>query len=187
MDPMMFATIVGLLFSFQSGRESVKLQDFLEWMNQRHHKDLVRLIEQNNDLKSGLTVLMNRNHNEVMSQLSQLNDLMMSVSNQIEGLDTVAKVFQKNEGLSEQAIDVLRQFVNSSGDSIVVSKTIGDDKPYQIDGARLIDFEEPRFIEDDFDNLVENGLIKSEIDGSGYQWYKITRKAIRFIELIDNS
>ena len=38
---------------------------------------------------------------------------MVSIASQVKGLDNIASSFQTNGGLSEQAVDVLRQFVES--------------------------------------------------------------------------
>ncbi|MDN5567057.1 MAG: hypothetical protein L0G25_09635, partial [Psychrobacter sp.] len=90
--------------------------------------------------------------------------------------------------LSEQAINVLRQFVNSKSPKIHYMDLSSLDEyqhAYILEGADDIQYEEPIFIEDDIRSLVENKLITKNITKKGNITYSITRQAFSFIEAID--
>lgn len=190
MDPFAFATIVSLLATFQSGREGKKdIEEFKNWLNENNYGYMTAIIDNNESLQQDLTSFMNQNHEQVMAQLSTLNNLMVSLASHMQGLGGIASSFDANNGLSDQAIDVLRQFVKSSGVEMRHLQTWsyeGQSNIYYLDDSE-VDFNEPRFIEADVDSLVHAGLITLTRGSKGSAIYKITRQAVRFIDAIDNN
>lgn len=190
MDPFAFATIVGLLATFQFNREGQSdLKDFKHWLEENNHSNMVSIIESNQGIQQQLTIFMNQNHDQVMSQLSTLNDIMVSIASHMQGLGSLAAGFDSNGGLSDQAIDVLRQFVESGSAKMHhlkrFDRVLGDDYLLEGKGAD-IKYSEPRFMEDDINSLVKSGLITLTRGSKGSYIYKITRQAVAFIEAIDN-
>lgn len=189
MDPFAFATIVGLLATFQFNRDGQSdLEDFKHWLEENNHSNMVSIIENNQGIQQQLAVFMNQNHDQVMSQLSTLNDLMVSLASHMQGLGSLAAGFDPNGGLSDQAIDVLRQFVNSGSTNMHYRKNNsgrGGDF-YVLEGAPNIEYSESRFIGDDINSLVNSGLITLSRGSKGGHIYKITRQAVSFIDAIDN-
>ncbi|MEL0620482.1 hypothetical protein [Psychrobacter proteolyticus] len=189
MDPFAFATIVGLLATFQSGREGKRdIEEFKHWLEENNHSNMVSIIENNQNIQQQLTAFMNQNHDQVMSQLATLNDLMVSIASHIQGLGNIASSFAPNSGLSEQAVDVLRQFVESGSVRILHIQTQsyeGVDNIYSLDNGG-IEYSEPRFIETDIDSLVNAGLITMTKGNNGGGIYRITRQAVSFIDAIDS-
>ena len=189
MDPFAFATIVGLLATFQSGREGKKdLESFKQWLTENNHSNMITIIDSNESLQQDLTSFMNQNHEQVMAQLSTLNNLMVSLASHMQGLGSIASGFEFNNGLSDQAIDVLRQFVKSDVIEMHHLQTRsyeGVHNIYYLDTSQ-IDYNEPRFIEPDIDSLANAGLITLASGSKGSEVYKITRQAVAFIEAIDN-
>lgn len=194
MDPLTsFITIIGLLSNFQSikgareGKED--LESFKQWLIENNHNNMIAVIDSNESLQHHLTSFMNQNHEQVMAQLSTINDLMVSLASRMQGLGSIALSFDSNNGLSDQAVDVLRQFVVSGSHKMHHRKNNsgrGNDF-YVLEGAPEIEYSEPRFIEDDIDNLVTLGLITLTLGSKGGHIYKITRQAVRFIESIDSN
>lgn len=194
MDPFAFATIVGLLATFQSGREGKRdIEEFKHWLEENNHSNMVSIIENNQNIQQQLTAFMNQNHDQVMSQLATLNDLMVSIASHMQGLGNIASSFAPNSGLSEQAVDVLRQFVVSGCKNMhrfisgMIDTETEDD--YILEGKDTdssIEYSEPRFIEDDISSLVNTGLITESKRSKGSITYTITRQAVRFIDAIDS-
>lgn len=189
MDPFAFATIVGLLATFQFNRDGQSdLENFKHWLEENNHSNMVSIIENNQGIQQQLTVFMNQNHDQVMSQLATLNDLMVSIASHMQGLGNIASSFAPNSGLSDQAIDVLRQFVVSGSSKMQHMKNnsgTGNDY-YILYGAPNIKYSEPRFMEDDINSLVKSGLITSTIGSKGGYTYKVTRQGVSFIDAIDS-
>lgn len=191
MDPFAFATIVSLLATFQFNRDGQSdLEDFKHWLEENNHSNMVSIIESNQGIQQKLTVFMNQNHDQVIDQLSKLNNLMVSIASNIQGLGSIASSFAPNSGLSDQAIDVLRQFVVSDSNSmshIPINMRGIVNNIYSLDnGNGDINYEEERFIEPDIDSLVNAGLIILTRGSKGNAIYKITRQAVSFIDAVDS-
>lgn len=185
-----FATIVGLIFNFHSEREGKKdLESFKVWLADNNYEQESRIIENNKGLQDDLAYFLNQNHEHVMTQLSILNDSMISLASHMQGLGSIALSFDSNNGLSDQAVDVLRQFVKSGSSKLHHMKNTsgrGGDY-YMLEGGPNVEYSEPRFIEDDINKLVTSGLITLALGSKGGKIYKITRQAVRFIDAIDGS
>lgn len=197
MDPFAFATIVSLLATFQSGREGKKdIESFKQWLSENNHSNMITMItmiNSNESLQRELTSFMNQNHEQVMAQLSTLNDLMISLARHMQGVGSIASSFAVNSGLSDQAIDVLRQFVVSGCTKMhrFISRTLGvvstDDYLLESEkGADSIEYSEARFIEDDVNSLLNIGLITLSKTSKDSITYTITRQAVHFIDAIDS-
>lgn len=177
-------TIVGLLATFQSGREGKKdIEEFKDWLNENNYGYMTAIIDSNEGLQQDLTSFINQNHDQVMSQLSTLNNHMISLASRMKGLDKIASSFNSNKGLSDQAVDVLRQFVNSGSEHMEHIQFASDryiNQYFLQEGS--IQYSEPRFIEEDIDALYDASLI----DFASTTVYKVTRQGVSFIQAIDN-
>lgn len=177
-----FATIVGLLVTFQSTRDDANINEFLEWLRENNNENTAIVIENDIELQRQLSAFIGQNHDEVMSQLSKLNNLMVSVASRIDGLSGLASKFNDTHGLSDQAINVLRQFVNSKSKSIYRVETIDGEVNYLLMSDGNIEYDDSRFIDADIQSLVDNKLITKKALSSSNFSYGITRQAVVFIE-----
>lgn len=177
-----FAAIVGLLVTFQSTRDQANISDFLEWLRENNNENTAIVIENDIELQRQLSAFIGQNHDEVMSQLSKLNNLMVSVASRMDGLSGLASTFKLNNSLSDQAIGVLRQFVNSKSKSIYRVETIDGEVNYLLMSDGNIEYDDSRFIDADVQSLVDNKLITKEALSSSDFSYGITRQAVVFIE-----
>lgn len=177
-----FAAIVGLLVTFQSTRDQANISDFLEWLRENNNENTAIIIENDIELQRQLSAFIGQNHDEVMSQLSKLNNLMVSVASRMDGLSGLASTFELNNSLSDQAIGVLRQFVNSKSKSIYRVETIDGEVNYLLMSDGNIEYDDSRFIDADVQSLVDNKLITKEALSSSDFSYGITRQAVVFIE-----
>lgn len=144
---------------------------------------MTAIIDNNESLHQDLSLFMNQNHNQLMGQLSILNEHVISIASRMKGLDKIASSFNIDKGLSDQAVDVLRQFVNSGSEHMEHVQFASDRYINQYllqEGSTQ--YTEPRFIEEDIDALYDAGLI----DFASTTVYKVTRQGVSFIEAIDN-
>ena len=177
-----FAAIVGLLVTFQSTRDQANISDFLEWLRENNNENTAIVIENDIELQRQLSAFIGQNHDEVMSQLSKLNNLMVSVASRMDGLSGLALKFNDTYGLSDQAINVLRQFVNSKSKSIYRVETIDGEVNYLLMSDGNIEYDDSRFIDADVQSLVDNKLITKTSLSSNEFSYGITRQAVAFID-----
>ena len=182
-----FAAMVGLLVSFQSTRDETNLSDFLEWLRENNNANTAHIIENNTELQQQLSIFISQNHDEVMMQLSTLNNLMVSIASRMDGLSGLALKFNDTYGLSDQAINVLHQFVNSKSKSIYRVETIDGEVNYLLMSDGNIEYDDSRFIDADVQSLVDNKLITKEALSSSDFSYGITRQAVVFIESLKSN
>lgn len=191
MDPITvagsFATIVGLLSNFKSERTGGDLSEFISWLKQKQHDDVAAAIERNSALFAHLSVLLAANHDELLIKLEQLDVVISTIASRIDGFSGVAKAIHPESELSEQAICMLEQFVNSGAKRFIEMKTHGREcsiKYKLIDGAiGDLQYYEPRFVEDDLLKLVKIGVLHLEFGNNGSRIFWITREAVRFIDV----
>lgn len=89
-----------------------------------------------------------------------------------------------HQDLSDQAILILRQFVES-GDQQFFYMNLGDGRwSMQLchGEQKQIEVTEPRFIEDDLNHLVDVHFLTVETNADGSAIYGITRRAVRYIQ-----
>lgn len=191
MDPLTsFVTIVGLLATFQSGRDGkADLESFKQWLSENNHSNMITIINSNESLQQNLTTFMNQNHDQVMMQLSTLNESMISLASQMSGLRGIASSFQSNSELSKQAIDVLTQFVKSGSSKMHYMKNNSGEGGdfYVLEGAPAIEYSDHRLMKDDINSLVNVGLLTLTRGSKGGFIYEITRKAVDLIEAKNNN
>jgi serine/threonine protein kinase len=82
---------------------------------------------------------------------------------------------------SEQAISILQQFLDCGG-HVLIYRDWGEGRwTLQVDNLCQIEVTEPRFIQDDLNELVEQDLLRIEWAPDGNPLYHVTRNAARFI------
>jgi len=86
-------------------------------------------------------------------------------------------------GLSQQALSILRQFVESGDEQFFYANWGGGQWSLQLchGEQNQIEVTEPRFIEDDLNQLVARKLLTMEYNPDGHVIYVITRNAVRLI------
>ena len=180
-----FAAIVGLLVTFQSTRDETNIGEFLEWLRENNNANTANIIENDIELQQQLSAFIGQNHDEVMAQLSKLNNLMVSVASRINGLSGLALKFDNSHGLSDQAISVLRQFVDSNSKSILRVENMDGEVDYLLMSDGEIEYDDDRFIDADVQSLVDNNLITKTALTSNEFLYGITRQAVAFVKIFD--
>lgn len=187
MDPLtgatLFATIVGLLSNFKSERSGCELSEFIEWLKQKNHEDVVSSIVANKALVSDLSQLLSANHNELCEKLSALNDVIAGIASNIPVFSALAVSTNPGSIISEQAVEIVRQLVDSGAKEFIEIKVMsGEPDTYQLmGGPGAIKYSEPRFMEDDLNTLVGLGLLHLEFGSRGSRRFQITRNAVKFV------
>ena len=180
-----FATIVGLLCSFQAERSGTSLKQFIEWLKEKHHDDVAAAIERDRTISDQLQTLLTGNHQELVERLSKLDQMISSVAGQMDEFSGLAKSIYPELQLSGQAISIVRQFIESGAKTLMELKMLSGDQYCFIDGGTgNLKYSEPRFIEDDLLTLVQFGLLRPDLGSKGSRQFKLTRSAVAFIDSI---
>ncbi|MFA0155731.1 hypothetical protein [Vibrio sp. 10N.261.46.A3] len=183
------ATIIGLIYNFKSGRDAKsdrEYHDFLNWLEENRYKNIIKQIEDNDELVNGVESLLRESHDTVIDKLNFIEDSVSGLVSGISGLNTIAHAVRPNAELSEQAQHMLKNFVESQGSFILELKTKDGDSYMIADGdGRQLGINEPRFVEDDFNSLCSLGLLTPDVNSKGSQMYRITRRAVRYVSQLD--
>ncbi len=184
-----FSTIIGLLCNFKAERSSGELSEFIQWLKDKRHEDVAVRIKDNLMLTEQLTEILSINNEVLIQKLESLDELLSSIATQVESFSGLAKVIHPHAELSNQALSVLRQLVDSGAKLFMEHKMMtGEANEYKLmDGAHgSIHYDEPRFIDDDLDILVRLGLLRLEYASQGSRRFLVTREAVRFMKGLEN-
>lgn len=180
-----FATIVGLLSNFKAEQSGTELAEFMAWLKEKHYEDVAADIERNSALSKELSNILSINHSDLVERLTQLVNRIAQLASQIEGFDGLANALNPSTKLSEQAISILRQLVESGAEHFIEYKMFtGEPDEYQLIGGSggKIKYADHRFIKDDLNALVSSGLVQLELGSKGIRRFLVTRAAVEFLQ-----
>ena len=187
-----FAEIVGLLCHYRQEkghREALNHQKFIEWLEYHWHEELKNLIVNTAALRTEIDNLLRSDHAVMIDKLNQIQDILLKLLGRTEEFKGLAVAMVPGAQLSDQAVSILRQLVESEHKKFAYSDHGGDHWCLQfIDGDQdLMKAMDRRFLEDDLNQLVNLQLLTVEYKPGGTGHYGITRSAVRFIETIKES
>lgn len=192
MDPLSaagaFATIVGLLSNFKVERSGTDLAEFTTWLKERHHEDVVLAIERNSVLANEISNVLTINHAVLVERLLQIDSQISQIALQFEGFGGLVNALNPKAALSEQAISILRQLVESGAECFMEAKdfTGAPDEYLLIGGAGgAINYDDQRFIKDDLESLVSAGIVRLDFGSKGSRKFLVTRAAAEFITKLE--
>ena len=181
-----FATIIGLICNFKSEQRAVsddEYKEFIQWLNDKRHKDLVDEIHSNHLLGLSLKNLLNQNHHVIVQKLNSLDSSITSIAAQIEGFRDITNAVTTNLGLSEQSASLLKQLDESGGSKFLEVENHSGKEFLMLDGQnnKQLLISEQRFIDDDLAQLCKLGLLIPDFNSSGSRLFKITRAAVALV------
>ena len=191
MDPLTaagtFTTIIGLVCNYRQEKgdqETLDHQKFIEWLEYHRHEEIKNLICTTNGLLPEIDKLLRADHAVVMEKLGAINTTLATLTSHVAEFRGLTLNLVTGTELSDQAISILRQFVKSNAEYFFKHEWDGK-FALRLWKSGHIDYQEPRFVDDDLDKLVSAGLLAEDYGTSGRKIYKITRSSFRFIETID--
>lgn len=181
-----FATLVGLLANFKAERSGADLSEFMDWMRAQHQESLAQAISDNKALSTELSTLLGTNHDELVLRLTQLNDEIARVASQIEGFSGITTILSSAPSLSKQAKSVLCQIALSEAKYVMEHKRTNNPCFIFIGGeAGEVKVNEPKFLNEDLDSLVERDLLRLEFTNNGYRKYSATRPGLEYARALE--
>lgn len=190
MEPVSaFATIVGLLATFKNERKiksDNEYKEFIEWLNEHQHREIIDLLELNTNTTISIKALLNQDREMLLGKLESIDQMLASISSQIDGFGDLAQSLKPGFELSEQALSILRQIEEAQASAFLVMKVMGGQiMMLLIDGnGSQIEYNEPRFLEDDYETMVSLGLLLQDFNSKGEPVYRITRQASKLVQLV---
>lgn len=184
MDPFSaataFATFVSLIGQFRaerSGANQVDFNEFMAWLVETNHEELKSLVEQNSRTVIGIKALLNEQYDAFSKKLELLDGTLATYASSISGFDELADSLKSGARLSQQALSILRQIESSGANKIIESRTHSGLSLVYIGAQGTVEIEDPRFLEDDLNTLVDLQLLRPSIGSNGSNIYIFTRAA----------
>ena len=177
------ATIVGLLSNFKAEQSGTELTEFTKWLKEKHYEEVASAIERNSTLSKELSNILATNHTDLVERLAQIDIRIAQMASQFEGFGGLVNVLNSKAVLSEQAISILRQLVDSGAEYFMEHKMFtGEPDEYQLIGGagRNITYADRRVIKDDLNSLVSANLVRLEVPSKGSKKFFVTRAAVDF-------
>ena len=189
MDPVTgFATIVGLISIFKQERKAKEDQNreaFLGWLEEHRHEDFKEFILRSNELPTEIDRALQEDHEVIIGKLEKIDELLAMLASRVGAMGGIAHAVHPNVEISEQAIGILRQLVNSNSKEFGCHAFQGGVALHLTSGG-MIEATEQRFIDDDLETLTNLGLLNVRYGPqSGDPFYGVTRTAAQLIETID--
>jgi hypothetical protein len=180
-----FATVVGLLADFTNQRQhktDSDYADFVAWLAENRHSELVELLRLNASTATSIKALLNQDRTVLLEKIEHLDRTLASIASTVEGFMPLAASVRPGSEFSRQAIRILREFhVSGAGKALDVSTFEGRSLLLFEGGDGAILFDEPRFIDDDLNVLVESGLLRLDYNSKGERLYVFTRFAADYL------
>lgn len=193
MDPFStttaFATLVSLIGQFRSERAGAKQADFNEfmaWLVETNHDELKHLVEQNSRTVIGIKALLNEQYDAFSRKLEILDNTLATYASSLSGFSELTDALRSGAKLSEQALSILRQIESSGASKVIESQTHAGISLIYIGAQGAVEIDEPRFLEDDLNTLVDLQLLRPSIGSNGSNLYIFTRAASELVSS-DNS
>jgi len=161
-------------------------QDFLDWLGSQRHQHIINSISRNNALLGAIDDYLKLGYDSISQQLLGIDDMLASLLSRIDGLDNIVQAVKPNCELSEQAISILRQLIESTSESFFIIPHRGQNLLVLHQGA-YIEITEQKFVKDDLNTLVKLHLLNHlGYNNNGNDIYGITRNAKKLIDLTDS-
>jgi hypothetical protein len=181
-----FATIVGLLSAFSSGRQSkgiAELTEFISWLIEHNHQELAKTIELNATTSASVKALLNQQNEELHYKLDGLGHAMALIASRMPDLSELAASVVPGAELSEQAYSIIIQMHKNKTEYFLVSKAMNRGVLLIPSNGNEITYEDEQFLHDDLNTLVEFGLLRLDYNSQGSEMFYFTRAAAKLASM----
>lgn len=179
-----FLMLVELFRLFIPEGKNKDIEEFKKWLVLHKHDSLVEVLNNQNQLANHLEGLIQDNSGKLEQQLKDINKMVSSIYARTAIFAPVANTLGIYSDLSEQAISILKQFVESGKDRIIAYWTVDEGFIYSIENFKNLILD--RFAFDDFDILVKYEFLTRENGSGKTHFFRLTRLGFEYITRINN-
>ena len=178
-----FATVISLLSSFVSHRSEGQndYEEFFNWLKE-HNIELSNHILSNSKITEEIKNILILDRDLLLKKFVELDKRMATLSCSFSITRGLAKAIRPGAELSDHAINILEQLVDSGGSWILETDSKDGVELIIYDGDGNIEIKERRFLVDDLRNLVEAELLLHGLNSAGKNKYTLTRAGYNYIK-----
>jgi hypothetical protein len=151
----------------------VKKVDFLRWLENHNYQELRDLTMSNQQLWDQIEQLQRENGELILSKISEVNHICSQILAKIDLFSGIATILAPKGILSDQAIEVLRNFYQTPDADQLVWIT-GDQRLRFGHSGVVMDVDQIYYLPEDLDQLTRSGFLKEEFLNAG-RLFKRTR------------
>ena len=182
-----FATIVGLLSAFSSGRtgqKHVELSEFLAWLVAHNHDDVKQSIETNQATTLSIKSILSKGLDDVHEKLDAISERLAILASTSDGIESLAIAYAK-ESISDQALEILKLMEKNESEYFLLSSELSATQQRLVlaSGPNYL-CQETRFFQDDLRLMVDLGLLVGRHNSRGDPMYYYTRAASALVRSI---
>lgn len=189
MEPITgLATIVGLLSDFVAegrARDADAWDQFRLELDSKRHKRIIDELDSNEQLSLSIRNMLENNHEELKGALDAISNSLAEIVS-ASGLSEISNAFLPEHYLSPGALDIIEEMEKRGARAIYKSSGIGRASHYKVSGgtggAFTLDKENQRYEEDDFNTLIDLGLLSLDYTERGNKLYHMTRNASALVQ-----
>lgn len=179
-----FATVIGLLSAFSSGRkagEHADITEFLTWLTEHNHEEIRVSIERNQATTISIKALLNKGLDDVHKKLDDISNRIAILASRSEGVEDLAVAYA-TVSLSEQSLELLTLMEENETEFFLLSKEMGTKEQQLIlsSGPNYI-CKEKHFFQDDLSLMASLGLLIQSHNSKGDPLYYNTRAASKLV------
>ncbi len=181
-----FATIISLMSDFKSSRKGGsqdEYNDFLEWLIENNHEQLLSEIKANQRVSIGIKTAINESVEIFQERFDQIDNMLSQLASGLGFFPELAEALKPDIRISKQASSIICQLVESGAERFGWIKIMtGDPDVLNLLGGNKqhIEYDEPKFLKDDLQTITELGLVRLDSGSNGTKFYYITRVAVEY-------
>lgn len=176
------SAMLGLLAQFVQERRAGKdaqrqatLDEYREWLRRGEHTQVLGAIEGNEALLAAIRELLHAGHQEIIERLGRLDQTLGSVLEHTTGWELIARSLNPTDRLSDQALAILTQMEAKEATFVQEVLHCGGTPRILFCDCGAFDVDEPRFLDDDLEQLLRLRLLAGMGTSQGSQRFVITR------------
>lgn len=164
---MILATLVGLLCNWKQERGAAaqdRFQDFIIWLEQHNFNDLRDRIIGSDVLQQELNLLLREDLSALSTKLDSISSGIYAIAGKLDHFSAITQFLVPGiENLSQQACQLLKEFVMSGKDELIVWNSNPSENSYHAlisPGGPYIKVGKPRLLGADLDDLMRLNLLR---------------------------
>ena len=185
-----FATIISLISDFRDKHKEIAADDyqrFVEWLSDNRHEEIKKILEQNQATITSIKIILNQDYEVIIEKLQNVDSKLATLLSKDGIFSKLVEAINPSQILSKQAKSILMQFEGSQASKLIEARMMAGTVYIFMDGSGgNLNFDEPRFIQDDFVKLTELGLLLQDYNSAGKPLYVYTRVASEFVKGMGN-